>query len=152
MDRQKLQQLLDKFPGAYITDSGTRSVATQAKFVTARPKQYPRTLRQAAKAFNLDAKQLADDAFLKTVYDDKQEWLHGTIRETARKHQGFYHVAGHAIDVSVKNLSLTLKKRLKQELEAAGYTLILERVRGMQAKYYVSVEQANVFHVQSYIR
>ena len=148
MDKQKLQQLLNKYPGAYITDSGTRSVATQAKFVKARPKQYRQTLRQAAKAFNLDAKKLADDTFLKTVYDDKEEWLHGTIRETARKQQGFYHVAGHAVDVSVKNLSLPLKRRLKNDLEAAGYTLILERVRGMQAKYYVSIEQANVFHVQ----
>ncbi|PPK88769.1 hypothetical protein CLV84_1740 [Neolewinella xylanilytica] len=149
MEKQKLQRILDKYPGAFITDSGIRSVAIQAQFVQARPKQYPKTLRQAVQAFDLDEKKLTDDNYLKTLYKGREAWLHQTIRETARKQQGFYHVAGHAIDVSVRRLSLEQKRRLQKELAAEGYSLIMERVRGMQAKYYVSIERANVFHVQS---
>lgn len=74
-------------------------------------------------------------------------WWQTEIGKQAGKSPGFPHVGGKAQDVSVKNLDLAGKRLLKAALEAAGLSILLEKVTGTTSKYGVTIDKANVFHV-----
>ena len=144
---QKVRNIVTRHQGAYISGSGKRTIEDQIKYVKQRPGQYPRTLRAAFAAFGIEQSKMDDAEFLKTVYSGKDAWLRRQILETARRNQGFQHLSGNAVDVSVRNLDSQGKEKLKKELEKAGFNVILEYINGANSKYFVSIDRANVFHV-----
>lgn len=73
-------------------------------------------------------------------------WWKKAIMKQAGKSPGFPHVGGMAQDVSVKNLGVEDKKRLKAKLEKKLH-ILMEYVTGTKSEYGVSISIANVFHV-----
>ena len=144
---QKVRNIVTRHQGAYISGSGKRTIEDQMKFVRERPSQYPVTLRAVFSAYGYDTAKMNDAEFLKTVYSGKDAWLRKQILKTARAGRGFQHLSGNAVDVSVRNLDSQGKENLKKDLEKAGFNVIMEQISGAKSKYYVSVDRANVFHV-----
>ncbi len=73
-------------------------------------------------------------------------WWKRAIMNQAGKSPGFPHVGGMAQDVSVKNLGLEDKTKLKAKLEKKLH-ILMEYVTGTKSEYGVSISIANVFHV-----
>lgn len=143
----EIKSIISKYPGAYVSGSGKRTIEKQIGFVKSRPSQYPKTLRKVFEEFNLDKTKMNNPSYLKTIYEGKEEWLRKTILDFARRNEGYQHLSGNAIDVSVRNLSLPSKEKLKNELDDNGYHVIMEWISGNNSKYYVEISQANVFHI-----
>lgn len=78
---------------------------------------------------------------------EQLKWWETEIMAQAGKSPGFPHVGGKAQDVSVKNLDVPSKKKLKAKIESQKLKILLERVTGSSSEYGVTIEQANVFHV-----
>lgn len=145
--KTRIRNIINKYEGAYISSSGKRTIEKQMQLVKERPAQYTRTLSKVFKDFQLDRSRMSDPAYLSSVYDGKEVWLKKTILDFAKKNKGFQHLSGNALDISVRNLGLAAKKRLKDELDGKGYHVILEHIAGRKSKYNVPITQANVFHV-----
>lgn len=136
------------YDGARITDKGTRTLAEQVKFVKERPKQYPATLNRFFSDFKIDPRKVDDTEFMRTIYDNHQKWLEDTIQDLAKKRIGFKHLSGHAVDISVRQLDNLSKMRLFNELVDQGVYILLEKVDGAKSVYGVTIDRANVFHVE----
>lgn len=142
-----VNSIIRKYPSAKISSEGVRSIEKQMYYVKTRPGQYKKVLRKLFREFDLDINRFNDDSYLKTVYDGKDEWLKRAIKQISKEGRGFYHVSGDAIDITVGTLTLPMKQSLKAELEEEGFRVILERVLNGNAKYFVPITMANVFHV-----
>ena len=128
---------------AYLT-SGDRTVEEQLTIILdpKRKNNYLNIKERFKKKFDL--KDLPER---KDLTAEQVTWWTDEINLQAGKSPGFPHVGGKAQDVSVKNLDTDGKNKLKKKLEAAGLSILMEKVTGTDSDYGVSLEAANVFHV-----
>ena len=78
----------------------------------------------------------------------QRDFLEGYIKERSGKPNGYAHVGGQAVDVSVESLSTSQRLSLRCYLEVSGYSVLLEVVKGKNSIYKgVAIESATVFHI-----
>lgn len=128
---------------AYLT-SGSRTWEEQLDIILdpKRSANYLNIKGRFKAKFKLEVlpKKLAD------LDKDQLAWWKAEIMKQAGKSPGFPHVGGKAQDVSVKNLTLEDKKKLKTKIETK-FKILLEKVTGTTSQYGVAISSANVFHV-----
>lgn len=128
---------------AYLT-SGSRTWQEQLDIILEpkRKENYLNIKKRFMTKYKLKAlpKKRAD------LTKDQLAWWKAGIMKQAGRSPGFPHVGGKAQDVSVKNLELEDKKKLKTKIKTK-YKILLEKVTGTTSKYGVPISSANVFHV-----
>lgn len=145
--KNQIEQILKDYPPTRVTDFGFRSMKKQIMYVKERPLEYKKTLEKYFDDYNIDTAKMKDKEFIKNIYEGKEGWLKNAILYFVRRGIGYKHLTGHAIDISVKGLSLDKKKELKAILDSKGFFVLPESVDGKRTKYNVDVSLANVFHV-----
>ena len=77
---------------------------------------------------------------------DWMNWWERSIMEQAGRPNGFPHVGGRAVDVSVRSLNIQQKQNFAQILRNKGVDVIFEYYGGSSSEFRVSIERANLFH------
>jgi hypothetical protein len=77
---------------------------------------------------------------------DWMNWWEGNITAQAGRPNGFPHVGGRAVDVSVRSLNTRQKQDFAQILRNKGVEVIFEYYGGSSSEFNVSIERANLFH------
>jgi hypothetical protein len=74
------------------------------------------------------------------------DWWERNILAQAGRPDGFPHVGGRAVDVSVRSLTTQQKQAFAQILRNKGIEVIFEYYGGNSSEFHVSIERANLFH------
>ena len=77
---------------------------------------------------------------------DWMNWWESNIMDQAGQPNGFPHVGGRAVDVSVWSLNTQQKENFARILENKGVNIIFEYYGGSSSDFHVSIESANLFH------
>ena len=77
---------------------------------------------------------------------DWMNWWERGIMAQAGRPNGFPHVGGRAVDVSVRSLNNQQKADFAQILRNKGVEVIYEYYGGSNSEFHVSIERANLFH------
>ena len=77
---------------------------------------------------------------------DWMNWWERGIMAQAGKPNGFPHVGGRAVDVSVRSLNSQQKADFAQILRNKGVEVIYEYFGCSNSEFHVSIERANLFH------
>ena len=128
---------------AYLT-SGSRDWEEQLDIILA-PKRSGNYLN-IKKRFKAKFKLVTLPASRSLLTESQLDWWETEIMKQAGKSPGFPHVGGKAQDISVKNLNIDGKKKLKDKLETK-FKILMEKITGDTSKYGVAIAAANVFHV-----
>ena len=122
----------------YLTGgNGNRSWQRQMEFILERPTQYPNISRRFTKIFGIQL-----PASVSAMTPEMLNWWEKEIMAQAGRPDGFAHVGGKAQDISVRNLDVKGKLLLEQYIKCLGMGIIYEQ----PPRYYVSIEEATVFH------
>ncbi len=70
-----IQRLLEKYPGAYISGSGKRTIEKQIHYVKTRPSEYPKTLRRLFDEFQPDKSTATNGAISSRATGMRTVWL-----------------------------------------------------------------------------
>jgi hypothetical protein len=145
--RKLINRFEEKYPElkgkAYLT-SGNRTWQEQLDIILAPDQQanYPNIKRDFKTTFGYE--KLPD---ARTELNSTElQWWERKIMLQAGMSPGFPHVGGMAQDISVKNLTLAERKRLKVEL-APYFGILLEKISGAKSVYGVDITEANLFHL-----
>ncbi|MCF6174322.1 MAG: hypothetical protein L3J71_01005 [Victivallaceae bacterium] len=145
--RKLINRFEEKYPElkgkAYLTSSN-RTWQEQLDIILGPDQQanYPNIKRDFKTAFGYE--KLPDTRT--ELNSTELQWWEREIMLQAGMSPGFPHVGGRAQDVSVKNLTLAERKRLKVEL-APYFGILLEKISGTKSVYGVDVTEANLFHL-----
>ena len=132
----------------YLT-SGNRTWQEQLDIILARSQQanYPNIKRDFKTTFGYEKLPVA-----RTELNDAElQWWEQEIMLQAGLSPGFPHVGGMAQDVSVKNITIAEREKLKTELEPY-FGILLERISGTKSIYCVDIKEANLFHIYKRIK
>jgi hypothetical protein len=77
---------------------------------------------------------------------DWMNWWERGIMAQAGRPDGFPHVGGRAVDVSVRTLNNQQKENFARILRNKGVNVIYEYYGGSNSDFHVSISQANLFH------
>lgn len=123
---------------AYLTGgNGERTWQRQMEFILERPTQYPNISRRFTNTFSIQL-----PVSVSAMTNEMLNWWEKEIMAQAGRPDGFAHVGGKAQDISVRNLDTKGKLLLEQYIKSLGMGIIYEQ----PPKYYVSIEEATLFH------
>jgi len=137
------------YKGKARLTSGNRTWEEQLDIILEpkRKNNYPNIKKRFLSKFQL--KELPANRSDLEKEKDQLAWWKTAIMAQAGKSPGFPHVGSKAQDVSVKNLQLDGRIKLKDKLETQ-VRVLLERVTGTESKYGpkegVTLSTATVFH------
>jgi len=131
-----------------ITD-GQRSWEVQLVYLLQRPKSYPNVTKDFKEKFDREPPETGSE--LITIVNKEQEngwdWYRERIERQIQIPNGFPHVGGRAIDISVAKFNVDEKGRLAELLIARGIQVKYEYITDTEADYNATIEKANVFHL-----
>ena len=137
----KNQAYLTDADGYPTTGDGNRTWQQQMVIILERPNSYPNISERFKDEFKVQLPAKLGDMTPKML----TWWEKEIMAQAGKVPKGFAHVGGKAQDISVKNLDSLGKQLLQAYIDAVELDIIYEK----PPKYYVSIEEATLFHCQT---
>ncbi|MFC2615635.1 MAG: hypothetical protein ACFNYQ_09000 [Treponema sp.] len=137
----KNQAYLTDADGYPTTGDGNRTWQQQMVIILERPNSYPNISKRFQDEFKIQLPTKLGDMTPKML----TWWEKEIMAQAGKVPKGFAHVGGKAQDVSVKYLDSFGKQLLQAYIDVVGLDIIYEK----PPKYYVSIEEATLFHCQT---